>query len=115
MRLFEKSQITIVRNNDGKAFRKILKLDKRPLHILCGKSELRKYSRVYTQFVTRDHDFIFELRNIQIENMLEEHILKHINEDNLYVVETILFDEELHDMLNDLAAMHRVSIVVRVG
>lgn len=115
MTIFDKKKAALVRQNDGKAFRKMLRLDGRPLHILCGKSELRKYARVYTQFITREHDFIFELNDYEISLLVEENIIKNMHNDVLYVVEVIRFSEELHEILDDLACMYNVSIVVRIG
>lgn len=115
MRLFQNSQVTIIRNNDGKAFRKMLKLDKRPIHILTGKSEIRKYSRVAHGYISREHLFIFELPSWQIAQIVEEYILSKEMEDLLYVVEVTRFDEEVHQMLDEIASMYKVSIAVRVG
>lgn len=115
MYLFERSKITIVRNNCGKSFRKMLKLDRRDIHIMTGTSEIRKYSRVAKSYITRDVLFVFELRNSEILRILEEHILIHGHEKALYVIETIRFDKALHDMLDEIAMIHGVSIVVRVG
>lgn len=115
MAIFDRKKVALVRQNDGKAFRKMLLLDKRPLHILCGKSEIRKYARIYTQFITREHDFVFELDDYEISLLVEENIIKNMHNDVLYVVEVIRFSEELHNMLDDLARMYNVSIVVRIG
>lgn len=115
MSIFEKKKVALVRQNDGKAFRKMLLLDGRPLHILCGKSEIRKYARVYTQFITREHDFIFELDDYEIAALVEENIIRNMHDDVLYVVEVIRFSEHLHNLLDDLACMHNISIVVRIG
>jgi len=115
MHLFQKSQVTIIRNNDGKAFRKMLKLDKRPIHILTGKSEIRKYARMVQGYISRDILFIFELPAHQIAQIVEEYILLNEIADWLYVVEATRFDEEVHEMLNDIASMYNISIAVRVG
>jgi len=115
MHLFKKSQITIIRNNDGKAFRKMLKLDKRPIHILTGKPEIRKYSKMVHGYISRDILFVFELTAYKIVQLVEEYILSKEIADFLYVVEATRFDEEVHEMLNDIASLYGVSVVVRVG